>query len=545
MGRALLLIVAALSLAGITYAVTQQGVRGELVVREVNVQHATLAQNAARGGFDAALATVLSDPDARPTGVERAASADGDYGHYSVTASDTPHGTVRLLAQGRFERVGHLIEADVLELFPLGAAVYIDAEEAKVEVDGALVSGLDRRVPGAGSGVGGPAGARLAIGFRDAALQTEVQSDWDSDVWSSLEGAGPTAVAPIPGSVVSVIDAVLAAPTTMRRTELKLKHETLGSPTAPVAVHVTEKAEFELDGLGYGILIIDGDLKMKENARWEGLIVIRAEAGDKRKVELGGDASIHGALVMRGVEFLEESSGTDGFPGGHMDLDLFSGSGLPLDRDYHQHEWDDRFDLTWLDFFNGPDIGPEFSAFHARYLGAGGDDDDGSGGTLRVEFMNDHSAAGTYAIGSLASAVTGRIEDGFDANVSFGSLSLFQVRFDALCTLRGTSPGRVDDDVTARDEAFTVRFWDGTELVYAVTAYEHTDLLRDGDPSCTAGSGSTQQSDAYGTFELKVKDDAAVYYSEEALGRLGRGIPAVRVHSRAFPMFLRNVSVPR
>ena len=535
MGRVLLFIVAALSLAGIAYSVTQQDVRGQQVRSEVDVQHATLAQTAARSAFDAALGSVLGDLDARPTAAERDASADGDYGRTRVTASDTPHGTVRLLAQGRYERAGHVIEADVLELLPVGAAVYVDASEAKVEIDGGFVSGLDRRVPGAGGDVGGPAGARPAVGFRDAALRAEIQSDWGSEQWASLEGAGPTAVAPTPSETVALIDAVLAAPTTQRRTALELKHEVVGTPAAPVAVHVAGDAKLEQGARGVGVLIVDGDLKMTRDARWEGLIVVRAEANDKRKVEITDDATLYGALVLRGTEFLEESSGSDGFPGGHMDLDLFSGSGIPLDRDYHQHEWDDRYDLTWLDFFHGPDIGASFTAFH----------DERSAETLRVEFANAHSAAGTYAIGSTASATTGRIEDGFDAAVPFASLSLFQVRFDALCTLRGTSPGRVKDDGVARDDAFTVRFWDGADLVYAVSAYEHADLLRDGDPTCSGGAGTTEHSDAYGTFELKVKERASVYYSEEALGRVGRGVPAVRAHSRAFPVFLRNVSVPR
>ena len=533
MGRALLLVVAGLSLAGLTYGLTQQTARGETAAREVNVQHDALAQSAARGGFDAALHAVLDDLDARPAVADRATSADGGgYGRYDIRSSDTAVGSVRLQAEGRYEAAGYVIEADVIEVLTLGAPVVVDAREAKVEFDGdAYVSGLDRRAPGTQGGTGGPAGAMPAVLFRDAALRDAVTDDWDAGDLSALEGRGPTAVGPTPEAVSRIIEAALADAATLTHADFELEGQTLGSPLAPVAVHASGDAAIAEDGVGYGLLVVDGDFEMMENARWEGLVVVRAGAGEKRKVQLADDAELYGSLVLLGSEFLEESSGGSGFPGGHMDLDLFSGSGAPLDRDYHQHEWDDRYDLTSLDFFGGPDIGPEFSAFHADNLAR----------SLRIQFANANNAAGTYAVGS----ATGRIEDGFDAVVPFGSLANLEIAFDGLCSLRGTSPGRVKGASGTRDGAFTVRFWDGPTLVYAVSAYEHAKTLRDGDPSCTSGTESSEQTEAYGAFELKVKDDATVLYSEEAIGRVGRGVAGVREHTRGFPIFLRSVSVPR
>ena len=532
MGRALLIIVAALSLAGLTYGLTQQTTRGETAAREVNVQHDALAQSAARGGFDAALHALLDDLDTRPAVADRATSAEGGYGHYDVRSADTAVGSVRLTAEGRYASAGYVVEADVIEVLALGAPVVIDARKAKASFrDDAYVSGLDRRVPGTQGGSGGPAGAMPAVLFRDAALRAEVTDDWDADDLAALEGRGPTAVGMPPAAVAELVQAALADAATTTVSELELGGRTLGTPLAPVAVHVSGDATIDEDGLGYGLLVVDGDFAMKENGQWEGLVVVRAEAGQKRKVELKDEAALYGSLVLLGSEFLEESSGGSGFPGGHMDLDLFSGSGAPLDRDYHQHEWDDRYDLTSLDFFGGPDIGPEFSAFHADNIAK----------SIRVQFVNANNAAGTYEIG----AATGRIEDGFDAVVPFASLSRLLIAFDGLCSLRGTSPGRVKSATGSRDGAFTVRFWDGPTLVYAVSAYEHAKLLRDGDASCASGSGSTEQSEAYGEFELKLQNDASLLYSEEAIGRVGRGVAAVRDQSRGFPVFLRSVSVPR
>ena len=271
---------------------------------------------------------------------------------------------------------------------------------------------------------------------------------------------------------------------------------------------------------------------MKKDARWEGLIIVRAASTDKRKVILSDAASIYGGLVLLGDEFIEESDGESGFPGGHMDLDLFEGAGIPLDREYHKHEWDDTYDLTYLDFLTGPDLAPSFAAFRSGYsMGPVG-----PGSTLRVEFMNANNAAGTYDI----NGATGRIEDGFDAPVPMGAVTAFRLDFDGLCTLRGSNPGRVKSNGVDRDGAFTVRFWDGPTLVYSVSGYEHAKSLRDGGPSCIGGE-TTHDKGAYGEFELEIADDARVLRSDESIGRLGRSIPGVRGRSRAFPWFVRSV----
>ena len=536
MGHYLLLLVAGLSIAGITYRATMATSDVQSTSSQASSEDLSLARSAAQSGFDVALGEMSRDLNARPAATNRTVSAGGTAGTYTLTTTTNGTGTLEVVSRGRFRNQSHVIEAEVLELLPMGAGIVVHGKEAKIEIKkGGTVSGHDMRAPSTGHLSGGPAPSRPAIGFTDAGVMTQVKNKDKIDA-GSLAGAAEMSVIAPPGQANQIAIAVTESASALRYKDLKLDDETLGSPTAPVMVHVTKKAELKKGAVGYGVLVVDGDLKIEKGSRWEGLIIVRATDKKKRKVELKDDAHITGGLVLLGAEYETESDGDAGFVGGHMDLDIFEGSGIPLDRSYHQHEWDDKNDLTYLDFFTAPDLADSFDALHRGH----------SPKTYRVEFMNVHNATGTYRIETGSSVWTGRIEDGLDLpSVDFKHLKAFRVDFDALCALRGSNPGRVKSDGVDRDGSFTVRFWEKGTLVYAVSAYEHAKSLRDGDPSCgapaSAGGPPAVDTDLYGEFEVKIEKDSAVQYSEEAMGWAGRTVPIVRQQSRTLPVLMRSV----
>ena len=528
----LLFIVASVSVTGIFYAGSRGSARGETAQRQASAEELELARQAAQGGFEDGLSRLVADIAARPTATDRG-MGDG-YGRYDLRVADTAHGSVRITSRGAYQTGGYVVEAELLELMRLGAPLIVHAEKVKGTIEKkAVLDGNDHRVPGAAPRpVAGPAGANPAIGVTLPGVRDELIGKLLSDP-ASLRGG--SALVPPPAEIQALVERLVGDPITQTMETFELKGGSIGSPLAPVVVHATKEAKIEKGAVGYGILIVDGDFSIKES-QWEGLIVVRADAGAKRKVLVDKKSKISGSLVLLGVEHAGESDGGAGFPGGHMDLDLFEGSGAPLPRVYHEHEWDDTYDLTSLDFLGGPDIGPAFSGFLSRY----------GERPLRVEFFNAFNSSGTYTIGSY----TGRTEAGFGAVLTPATMVPFVVSFDALCALRGTNPGNVKDDGVNRDRSFTVRFYDGTRLVYAVSAYEHAKTLRDGDPACGAGTGAgagtgTGVGDVYGEFDLNIKDDASIEYSEEALGRLGRTVSSIRDTARRYPLLVRSVPVER
>ena len=536
MGRFLLLLVAGLSLAGITYRATDSTNAVRSSENQASAEEVALARGAAQSGFDVALGELSRDLDARPAAADQSISSGGSDGSYSLTTTVNPNGSLQLISTGAFRGTEYEIEAEVLELLPTHAGIVVHGKKVKIEAkDNVDISGHDLRSPSIDSGAAGPAPSRPAIGFTDAAVRDDVVGEGKIES-GTLSGSSDTGIVAPPAAAHNIAHALVNGAATHTYTEYKAKETTLGSPSAPVALYASKKAELGENFVGYGVLVVDGELKMEKGARWEGLIIVRAASNKTRKVEIKDGSQITGGLVLLGTEFETESDGDAGFVGGHMDLDIFEGSGIPLDRSYHQHEWDDKNDLTYLDFFTAPDLADSFNDFLASHFTK----------TLRVEFINTHNATGTYEIGNGGAAATGRIENGFNALVPFNTLNKFRIDFDALCALRGSNPGRVKSDGVNRDGSFTVRFWDGATLIYAVGAYEHAKTIRDGDPTCGApageGSGAGQiDTDLYGEFEVKIEKNSGVQYSEEAMGLAGRSVPAVRSETKAMPLLLRSV----
>jgi hypothetical protein len=357
--------------------------------------------------------------------------------------------------------------------------------------------------------------------------------DLSSDERDRLTGTAPDARVALPQAAYALVESIRTSASTVTVSKLELEFTTLGTPTAPVVYYATGEVKLREGFKGYGILVADKKVVMEKNALWEGLVILRAEADGKAVLEMKDEARLVGSVVLLGEEDLHEEPDSPGLPGGHFDLDIFEGSGAPLSRSYHKHEWDDSYNLTYLDFLTGPDLADSFRDFQSR-IGAR---------PIRVEFDNTFNASGTYAVRSGMSYWSGASKDGFNQTMSLAPLTEFRLSLSSLSELRGTYPGRVKDDAAERDRSFTVRFYDGATLVYAVSVYEHTKgVPRDGLSVPPPGT-SIEEVEAYGEFEVKVTGDAQLLYSEEAVGRLGRVLPRVRAGGRTQTLVTRSVPV--
>jgi fibro-slime domain-containing protein len=155
-----------------------------------------------------------------------------------------------------------------------------------------------------------------------------------------------------------------------------------------------------------------------------------------------------------------------GLPGGHFDVDVFDE--LTNKKLYHKHEFDDTFDVTYVD------IAHDEKLLFDEVIGTDYPNE------LRIVFLNPHHASGTYTLEAGGTLQTGNARDGLESTFDPATLTECRVDFAWLHELRGTTPSTAQNDVVDRDDSFAVRMYDITtdELVYELVVYHH---VKDGD----------------------------------------------------------------
>ena len=184
-----------------------------------------------------------------------------------------------------------------------------------------------------------------------------------------------------------------------------------------------------------------------------------------------------------------------GLPGGHFDVDVYN---EPSTSElFHEHQYDDKHDITYIDVVNNPLFaGSDF----ATVIGSGYPNN------LRMEFLNVHNGGGgIYTFDAGAGVQTGNTADGFITVFDPALLTQLRVSFVALVALRPTSPGTSQGDALDRDDSFHLRMYDVVTdaMVYEVAVYHHFKKKKNNDPP--AG-----QEDACG---VSIDDTAGTYGS--------------------------------
>lgn len=186
-----------------------------------------------------------------------------------------------------------------------------------------------------------------------------------------------------------------------------------------------------------------------------------------------------------------------GLPGGHFDVDVYDEPDA-TDEIYHKHEYDDTYDVTYVDVVNNPFLG---GSDFDTVIGAG------YSNHLRLEFFNVHnSGSGTYTFDAGDGVQTGTTADGFTATFDPALLTQLRVSFISLATLRPTKPKDSQHDPVDRDDAFHLRMFDVVtdELVYELAVYHH---YKEGEQTDDTPGG---QDDACG---VPLNDTAGTYGS--------------------------------
>lgn len=274
----------------------------------------------------------------------------------------------------------------------------------------------------------------------------------------------------------------------------------MGTIDAPVVAHLkVDKAELSGDFTGTGILLVEGDLTMKDNASWNGLVFV---AGSESVFKMEKQSTITGAVIMDGIDSFvnieaEKDGGDDaGLLGGHFDVDVFEEPNS--DREiYHQHAYDDKFDTTVLDIFaSGCKSG---GLCWNQVMGPLALDE------VEIVTFNASNSSGTYSIKTNSAEYSGDVSNQVAVTVDPADLTEFKFTFDSLCAMAPSSPSDSQSRPDTRNGAFSVRVFDtsapgyeagstdigvNSGLVYEAITYWHT---KD-NSSCGSSSSSSSSS---------------------------------------------------
>ncbi|MCH7603635.1 MAG: fibro-slime domain-containing protein [Planctomycetes bacterium] len=196
--------------------------------------------------------------------------------------------------------------------------------------------------------------------------------------------------------------------------------------------------------------------------------VAPALSADRRPVATGSGLQVVTEWYDQSSNPIAPNAGP-GLPGGHFDVDVFDAP--TMDELYHKHQYDDTYDITFIDVANDANLEKKGSWYNFdAVIGAGYPHQ------LRMVFDNVHNGGGgTYRFDAGAGLVEGLIADGFTTIFDPAQLVELRITFVSLASLSHTQPGVSQDDVVDRDDAFRIRMYDTVTnvMVYEFVVYHH------------------------------------------------------------------------
>ncbi|MBN4056412.1 hypothetical protein JYT20_01690, partial [Rhodothermus sp. AH-315-K08] len=391
MGKAALFLVAAVSLASGASYLNQDRTAFEGEKNEALYEHQVLAREIAQSGFNRIESRVRRDFNGHRA---QLSGLDHPKGELDITATGSSGSPVSISATGYFEDAEHTITATlskqgtrVLDAFTLDG-IASDVSFAST----ALISGLDTNPDGT-SGTNQDVHAVMTM---DSGAYAEFVSEIPSGRAPGM--AGPLDVVDTTPEVnlasLSARILAFAGPTRVDYDgETTLNSETLGTAQNPAVVVVNGDLTLTGSTIGYGVLYAGGDLIFEDDSRWIGLVMVENNGGTHA---FRNDSRVYGAVVVRSVYAAVAENGDDlGLAGGHFDVDVFDEFGQN-DRLYHEHKYDDKFDVTGLDLLDP--AGCKSGGLCWDQI-LGGED------AVYVEFFNAEMGYGTFDIQAGAGSV--------------------------------------------------------------------------------------------------------------------------------------------
>ena len=243
----------------------------------------------------------------------------------------------------------------------------------------------------------------------------------------------------------------------------------LGQPTS-VGAQVAPEEVLNLTGIVRDFLSTHPDFDITNVADIGHYIgtVSPALSVDGRPVPTGGGLEVTTEWYDQNGNPIIPYAGP-GLPGGHFDVDVYDAP--TTDERYHQHQYDDNYDITYIDVANDANLEKKGLQYNFdAVIGAGYPNQ------LRMVFDNVHNGGGgSYRFDAGAGLVEGMIIDGFTTTFDPAQLVELRIMFVSLASLSHTQPGVSQDDVVDRADAFRIRMYDTVTnvMVYEFVVYHH------------------------------------------------------------------------
>ena len=316
MGKALLILCAAALLTGaLAMSTTNRTVlgsdqtvsfaEGEIVARQ-NAQSAlNQATAAVRGSFANALTVgVLGKKNGTGGGtLWSTVVADATRpGAFVVKGFGQYVGTIN----GRLDTTTVEVQQTLIMVSPLDAAVIVESPAASVSLVGGnfLVDGQNTTPPSS-SVAADPTLSKRGIKTSNASVASLIGTTLGTSRLARVRGLQPSGDISsgdvVSGNFQAAIQAIFdEARLYSSRTNLtnsNLSSGTYGSAASPAVV--VREGDLNVSGTvtGYGILVVNGNLTIAGNFRWEGVVIAKRESSNL-SVSYGGNADIYGSLVL-------------------------------------------------------------------------------------------------------------------------------------------------------------------------------------------------------------------------------------------------------
>ncbi len=573
MGKSALILALAGLIIMTSAHLTQDSRQMETTQEEANYEGKVLAREIAHSGFDVIERRVRRNF----TGVRGTWSRiRNQEGHYTISATGPAEGPVVISSTGVYRGFEYTINGQLSrDVVPVLDAFTVDGDIDDFQFDrNVVVSGLDTNPDGTD---GTSEDVHAVLATRTGAYNTfrtrltAANAPGVATAPDILQGS-PSLNLPLFAETVRNYDGTYLAKYTSDKT---LKNITLGSRADPGIVYATKDFTFEGRSKGYGILYALGDVTFKDDAVWEGVVYA---AKDGTEFQMEDDAKIYGAVLISAYqpdEVLPDGQQDRGLPGGHFDIDVFNGPNQQNEQ-YHEHQYDDDYDATGVSLLSPTGCGKGglcwatnlanesgiildvvnpaagHGTFEIRSQAGTGCVNGGTGSTTtsggwtgKKSSKWSSTSGSTSTSGSCTSQaipaveLTGSTQNGL-SGVLLDARKVQEISFDftALCALRLSTPGHVQQDASNRNSAFTVRIyratytgnhWTKGNLVYELAVYHHAGYgkwVLEEAAQCAAqldadATGDVTQVVRYGNpVDITMKNRARIQYSSRAVRNL-------------------------
>ena len=531
MGKAALLLVLSSFMAISLSYVTKDRSKYNKALTEADYEEKILARETAQSAYNIISSKVKNDFDGYRGSVADRSLATGEYDYSATEEAD---GSVTITAKGKLGNHEYEITGTITRCCRVLDALTVDGVVDEVDANNAyLISGNNTK-PDGNDDVGIDVHAILST--TQTAYDLLIQ-ELNSEQVTGADGDMDIIMAE-PEINLGLLGDAIWNYSGDKRIFYKKKQkfdngEVFGSSTDPVVMIVDGKLEMKGTSRGYGVLYVAGDVKFSNSARWDGLIYAIKNGGKHKWINT---SSVYGAVILRSTANGSFSGNTGantsdrGLIGGHFDIDVFDG--ISVNKIYHEHQYDDKYDLTGVDVLS----------FGCKHGGLCWDTVIGDSGynNYAIEFFNEDYGDGTYRVQVGSTEYTGSTEAGFAIqDVLLEDISVFEAEFTDLCLLRTSSPKDVQSDATNRNSAFTIRVfgYNGTynpvsaTLVYELSVYHHT---KNNSTTCSENADPDTDEKTGKAMEIELSNFAKIVYSQSTLSILKSLISELDVSMNEF-----------